>query len=199
MQDSLVSQQRIAEFEKFSKLIGFKRADGAIYGLLVLSPEPLNSDQIAKTLDTSQSSVSQGLKRLSHWGAVESTYHSEQHCHFHHVPTDSLGIVATVFQKREKGDLANFKEHMQRALKDLQAAKEPERSDRTQRIKSIISTCEIAELVMNFVIRLNKLGFEKHYPWMIKSLSQAFDWIVQGGEVTGKIKNRIFSKKDRTL
>jgi len=68
MGDDLLTE--ISCFESFLNNIGFKRIDGAIYGLLVLSETPLTSDEIEKTLSLSQSAISLSLKTLTHFGEM---------------------------------------------------------------------------------------------------------------------------------
>ena len=50
--------EEIRHFENFLSRVGFKRIDGAVYGLLVLAKRPLSSEEIEKALDLSQSAVS---------------------------------------------------------------------------------------------------------------------------------------------
>lgn len=50
---------------------GFPRIAGRIFGLLLLSPEPLSLDDIAERLGVSKASVSTDARRLAHHGIVE--------------------------------------------------------------------------------------------------------------------------------
>ena len=96
--------QEIPAFETFLYKVGFKRNEGAIFGLLVLSDRPLASEQIEEVLGLSQSAVSLALKKLSHYGAVETFENrvSEKRVKLHTVKEDSLSIVASLFRKREQ-------------------------------------------------------------------------------------------------
>jgi HTH-type transcriptional regulator, glycine betaine synthesis regulator len=58
-------------FSDLADLFGNPRSVGAIYGLLFASAEPLTMDLIATRLGLSMGSVSQGLRNLEDFGAIE--------------------------------------------------------------------------------------------------------------------------------
>src|SRR5687768_210706 len=133
----------VAPFEEFLKVIGFKRSDGAIFGLLALSDVPLTSEEIGNALGLSQGAVSQGLKNLTHWGAIESRYSSEKRKQLHSGVVDSLSIVSTVFRKREQGAIESFRHAMENARNRFLAEGDDVDSDRVRRLNSYITTCEL--------------------------------------------------------
>lgn len=65
---SLLSELTV--FENFLSRIGFKRIDGSVFGLLVLSETPMTQDEIGEILGISQSAVSQSLKTLDLYGPL---------------------------------------------------------------------------------------------------------------------------------
>ncbi|MBT3584450.1 MAG: ArsR family transcriptional regulator [Halobacteriovoraceae bacterium] len=166
--------EEIHIFEVFLNKIGFKRIEGAIYGLLVLAKRPLNSEEIEKTLGLSQSAVSQSIKVLNHYGAIESKSDATQpRLKFHSAKEDSLSIVSTVFRKREQEIIEEFRKMAQRVLRNSS----PANLERVSRLKSIISTCEIAESVMNFVLNVSKLELPSDYSAVVRRLPKALDFL----------------------
>ncbi len=143
----------IPAFEDFLYNIGFKRNEGAIFGLLVLSEGPLSSEEIESILNLSQSAVSQGLKKLSLYGAIETresrSSETTKRIKLHHAKEDALTIVATLFRKREQETIEKFKKMAQRVESKKSTDKD---SVVLGRMKSIISTCELAESVIHFVL-----------------------------------------------
>ncbi len=198
---SILSERQrkgLTSFESFLSKVGFKRIDGAIYGLLVLSHSPLSQEQIESELGLSQSAISQSLKTLSHYGAIEITLPSEStrsRVKYYSARADSLGTVATVFRKREQEAIGEFKYLAQGLLKE-----EPE-SDSvvSRRLKSIIETCEIAEAVMDFVMKLTSHQNLTEYSRIIRKLPTALDLLAKttgpttrlaaelGSNITGKL------------
>jgi F0F1-type ATP synthase delta subunit len=94
---------------------------------------------------------------------------------------DSLNIVASVFRKREEEYIVDFKLMAQRVLDKSNGS---DNVARKKRMQSIISTCEIAESVMNFVITIaqNKSRethdqYAAQYEAIVKRLPKALDLI----------------------
>lgn len=199
--------QELPSFEIFFSRIGFKRIDGSIYGLLTLAKKPLTSEEIEETLNLSQSAVSLSLKTLAHFGAIETTGDRDNpgsKAKLHSAKEDSLSIVASVFRKREEEMVADFKAMAQRILDKSQG---PEFSGRKKRMLSIISTCEIAESVMKFVINMahHKKGIDsdQHYDMILKRLPKAFDLIANTAapiaDITLSIKENLTEKFKNNL
>jgi DNA-binding transcriptional regulator GbsR (MarR family) len=61
-------------FAQLAKVMGFPRSLAEIYGLLFISPRPLNMDDLIHRLELSKGSASQGLKFLRNAGAVRTVY-----------------------------------------------------------------------------------------------------------------------------
>ena len=57
-------------FADLAELFGNPRSYGQIYGLLFARETPLTMEEIARRLDISQGSISQGLRQLEAFGAV---------------------------------------------------------------------------------------------------------------------------------
>lgn len=169
----------LASFENFFNRIGFKRIDGSVFGLLVLAKKPLTSEEIEQALNLSQSAVSLSLKTLTHFGAIETTGDRDNpgaKARLHSAKEDSLAIVASVFRKREEEVVKDFKRMAQRVLEKSEGM---EFIVRKRRMQSIVTTCEIAESVMNFVITIaqNKSSSEygAQYDALVKRLPKALD------------------------
>ncbi|MBC7538172.1 MAG: ArsR family transcriptional regulator [Bacteriovorax sp.] len=180
-----IEPQILAElphFEMFFNRIGFKRIDGSVFGLLVLAQKPLTSEEIEEALKLSQSAVSLSLKTLAHFGAIETKdLRENSKAHVHTAKEDSLNIVASLFRKREEEYIVDFKLMSQRVLDKSNG---PDNIARKKRMQSIISTCEIAESVMNFVItiaqnksRENHDQYAAQYEAIVKRLPKALDLI----------------------
>src|SRR5258705_3007397 len=96
-------------FEQFFKTFGFKRVHGRVWGLLVLSGQPLSSREIGDQLSLSQGATSTCLSELTEWGAIHSGFDAARRCHLHAPVGNTLSIVATVFRRREQVVIGHFK------------------------------------------------------------------------------------------
>jgi DNA-binding transcriptional regulator GbsR (MarR family) len=181
--------KELPQFEVFFNRMGFKRIDGSVYGLLVLAERPLTSEEIEETLGLSQSAVSLSLKTLSQFGAITTRDSRETKAKLHSAKEDSLSIVASVFRKREEEYISDLKKMAKRVYeKSLNV----NHTKRKMRMLSIISTCEIAESVMNFVITIAE---NPHCEEVIKKFPRTLDMLTQTSvpliDLTQKLKSNL--------
>lgn len=137
-------------FELFFKTFGFKRVHGRVWGLLVLSEQPLSSKEISEQLEIAQGTTSTALGELTEWGAIRSEFDSHRRCHLHSPVGNALSIVATVFRRREQVAFQQFKQATTRSLEFITARYGP-KDPRVLTLRSIIATCEIGEALMELV------------------------------------------------
>jgi DNA-binding transcriptional regulator GbsR (MarR family) len=199
--------KELPSFEVFFDRIGFKRIDGSVFGLLVLAKKSLTSEEIEQTLNLSQSAVSLSLKTLAHFGAIETTGDRDNpgaKAKLHSAKEDSIAIVASVFRKREEEVITDFK---RMALRVLERSEGSEHASRKKRMQSIVTTCEIAESVMNFVITLahnkSRSEYESQYEAMVKRLPKALDLLSSStaplADLTIAIKDNLTEKFKNNL
>lgn len=141
---------QLPTFEVFFKTFGFKRIHGRVWGLLVLAGQPLSSKEIAAELAISQGATSTCLNELTEWGAILSSFDSARRCHLHEPVSNTISIVATVLRRREQVIFGQFKTGATRTLQYIRE-RYGDRDPRTLTLRSIISSCEIAESVMQMV------------------------------------------------
>lgn len=149
LDEELLAQ--LPTFESLFKVFGFKKVHGRIWGLLVLSGQPLSSRDISGQLHLSQGATSTALNELSQWGATTSEFDSARRCNLHSAVQNTLAIVAQVLRRREQVVLQQFRITAGRTLEHV-TTRYGERDPRVLTLRSIISTCEIAETLMNLVV-----------------------------------------------
>ena len=66
-----IEQKFIIHWGEMGERWGINRTVAQIHGLLYLSPEPLNAEQISATLSMARSTVSVGLHELESWGIIK--------------------------------------------------------------------------------------------------------------------------------
>lgn len=164
--------QQLPQFELFFKTIGFKRVHGRIWGLLVLIGRRLTAKEISESLHLSQGATSTALHELTEWGAITSEFDSERRCHLHGPVSNTLAIAATVIRRREQVVFEQFKVASQRMLAYVQT-QHGEKDPRVMTLRSIISTCEIAEAVMSLVVGAVANALEDSQSLLHKAVSAA--------------------------
>jgi len=143
-------RQELPAFELFFKTFGFKRVHGRIWGLLVLSGQPMSVKDIASELEISQGGTSTTLNELAEWGAVRTSFDSGRRCHVHSPVGNALSIVATVFRRREQVVLQEFKQTASRSMEFVRK-RYGERDPRVLSLRSIVHTCDLADALMQLV------------------------------------------------
>jgi DNA-binding transcriptional regulator GbsR (MarR family) len=149
LEEQLAAQ--LPNFEQFFKTFGFKRIHGRIWGLLVLAGQPLSRAEISDYLKLSQGASSTALTELTEWGTITSEFDSVRRCHLHAPVSNTLSIVATVLRRREQVVFQHFKLSATRTLAYV-SERHGDKDPRVFTLRSIISTCEIAESVMQLVV-----------------------------------------------
>ena len=149
LDEALAAQ--LPNFEQFFKTFGFKRVHGRIWGLLVLAGQALSMREISDYLKLSQGATSTALTELTEWGTITSEFDSARRCQLHAPVSNTLSIVATVLRRREQVVFQQFKLSTARTLAYV-SERYGEKDPRVFTLRSIISTCEIAESVMQLVV-----------------------------------------------
>ncbi|WP_136678824.1 GbsR/MarR family transcriptional regulator [Neptunomonas sp. XY-337] len=95
----------VFHFGEMGSRWGFNRTVGQMYALMVISPEPLNANQISEALSVSRGNVSMGIKELQSWQLIQQ----------HHIPGDRKEyfspkgsiweMASTVFEERRKREV----------------------------------------------------------------------------------------------
>ena len=185
-------------FEDFLKKIGFKRIEGSVYGFLALSENPLSSEDIQAGLGLSQSAVSNSLKTLTFYKAIEAGEDRERGCRVYEASEDCLSIVSNVFKKRESDFIREYKLMAERIIKVSREKGATENSVRIKRFKSIVSTCELGEVIIGFVYSLDELGLSQHLPKVTDKLPNVLNLVTtnaeKGLDVANKLKGIVGSR-----
>lgn len=141
---------QLATFELFFKTVGFKRIHGRMWGFLILAGRPLSSREISTHLGLSQGATSTCLNELTEWGAVNSEFDVARRCHLHSPVSNTMSIVATVLRRREQVVFGKFKRGAAQTMEYV-SNRYGERDPRVLSLRSIITSLEIAEGVMQLV------------------------------------------------
>ncbi len=76
-----------------------------IHALLVISPEPLTTDDIIAELDISRGNVSMSLKSLMDWGIVEKAYMPGERKEYFQAEKDVWKMSVQVAEERRRREL----------------------------------------------------------------------------------------------
>jgi DNA-binding transcriptional regulator GbsR (MarR family) len=111
-----VQDELAAVCASIAEFWGFTRTQGRIFGLLLMSPEPLDHTAIRTRLDISAGSASMTLAALQEWGVVRRE--GRHYC----AETDFWKLIRHVLDRRERARVDEAIERVSRALTLLQSA-----------------------------------------------------------------------------
>lgn len=178
-------QAELPTFELFFKTFGFKRVHGRVWGLLVLAGQRLSSRDISRVLRLSQGATSTALNELTAWGAIQSEFDADRRCHLHSPVGNTLSIVATVFRRREQVVLGRLKQTAQSTLVYVRREYGP-RDPRVITLRSIISSLEIADAVMQLVFSSVERALGDSQSILSKAVGTALKIGMRGAGKRGK-------------
>ncbi len=84
---------------------GLNRTLGQMCGLLYVSPEPLNADEIADALKISRSNVSMGLKELKAWRLVRAANVPGDRREYWTTPKDVWEVFRVLSEERRRREI----------------------------------------------------------------------------------------------
>ena len=95
----------VQHFGEMGSRWGINRTVGQMYALLVISEEPMNSDQLANTLNLSRSNVSMGIKELNAWNLLRTVSKSGDRKTYYTTPEDIWEIARTLIAEKRKREI----------------------------------------------------------------------------------------------
>jgi DNA-binding transcriptional regulator GbsR (MarR family) len=95
----------VAHFGEMGSRWGINRTVGQIYALIYVSPEPLNADEIAESLEFSRSNVSMGLKELQAWRLVRLRHRPGDRREYFEAPGDAWDVFRTLAEERRRREI----------------------------------------------------------------------------------------------
>jgi HTH-type transcriptional regulator, glycine betaine synthesis regulator len=155
---------------RITEFWGFSRIMGQLYGVLYLSPEPLNLDDMVQELSVSKGNVSINIRALERWNMVRSVWVKGDRKDYYEAETDFWKIVRGVLREREKKEfdqvLSAVGSNLKKASELHKAGKTAETAftaERLRRIEDFISTMDkfVGVLLTMEDLKRNFSGFKK--------------------------------------
>ncbi len=114
----------VSHFGEMGSRWGINRTVGQIYALIYVSPQPVNADEIAQSLEFSRSNVSMGLKELQAWRLVNLRHVSGDRREYFDAPTDAWEIFRTLAEERRRREIEPTLSMLRNALLDQPTTEE---------------------------------------------------------------------------
>jgi DNA-binding transcriptional regulator GbsR (MarR family) len=140
---------------------GFSKVMGQLYGVLLLSPEPLSLDDLMERLDISKANVSMNMRTLEHLGMVRQVWVRGKtgRRKYYEAETDFVQIATNILNSREMRDVDRALSVLQGNMDTLYAAMPEMTADDQQvaelyveRIAEMQTMFRFAQLVITSIL-----------------------------------------------
>jgi DNA-binding transcriptional regulator GbsR (MarR family) len=165
-----VENSMIDGLGQLADYFGFSKVMGQLYGVLLLSPEPLSLDDLMEKLSISKASVSTNLRTLEHMGMVRQAWvkGGSGRRKYYESETDFWQIITNILSGREMRDVERAlsimeknNQKLSKSMKDMSAEDQELASLYIDRISQIEGLFRFAQLVITSVLSQgNEMDFE---------------------------------------
>ena len=131
---------------------GLNRTLGQMCGLLFVSPEPLNADEIAGELHISRSNVSMGLKELKTWRLVKPASVPGDRREYWTTPDDVWEIFRVLAEERRRREIDPTLSMLREALVNKPTTDDEQHAQRRMR-----EMHDLLELTTNWIDEVHDL------------------------------------------
>jgi DNA-binding transcriptional regulator GbsR (MarR family) len=138
---SQAQQQFILHWGEMSSRWGINRSMAQIHGLLYLSEEPLNAEDLSDQLGLARSNVSTSLRELQAWGIVRVTHRLGDRRDYFQAVTDVWQLFLTILEERKRREIDPTLAMLRECLAEQEGA-DPEDDHVAQRMRDLLELLE---------------------------------------------------------
>ena len=163
-----VQDSTVAGLGRLAGFFGFSEVMGRLYGMLLLSPEPLSLDDLAEGLRISKGSVSMNMRSLERWGMAKEVWVRGERKKYYMAESDMWTVIRNVLSGREMREvqlalqvLGDSVVRLQQAEEELPADEREQAEYVLERIADLRSFFELAQAAMvTFVGSSEEMNFD---------------------------------------
>jgi len=116
-----IAQKFIVHWGEMGEKWGINRTIAQIHGLLYLSPEPLNAEEISDTLSVARSTVSVGLHELESWGIIRVVHTLGDRTDRFEIKGDVYEMFRFIVEYRKRREVDPTLQMLREAMTELEA------------------------------------------------------------------------------
>jgi len=148
-----VTEKFILHWGEMGTRWGVNRTVAQIHALLYLSPQPLNAEEIAKTLSIARSNVSTSLRELESWGIVRATHLLGDRREHYQATKDVWEMARVILDERKRREIDPTLTVLRECLQEVEAQGES-KPDMRERLKAMLGFVELVTSLYDQVARL---------------------------------------------
>jgi DNA-binding transcriptional regulator GbsR (MarR family) len=148
-----VTEKFILHWGEMGTRWGVNRTVAQIHALLYLSPQPMNAEDIAKTLSIARSNVSTSLKELESWGIVRAIHLLGDRREHYQAGKDVWEMARVILDERKRREIDPTVSVLRECLHELDG-KGPSETEMRERLKAML---EFVEMLTSFYTQISRL------------------------------------------
>ena len=150
---------------RITEFWGFTRTMGRLFGFLYLTPAPMALQDACERLHISTGNASMTLTQLLRWGVVRKVWVKGERRDFYEAETDFWKMISGVLNERERREIREANENIDRAIAMARAARAEARGEARrvveftlERLDRLQTLFRLGETILNTLI--SKLRFD---------------------------------------
>lgn len=126
MHENLVAVQdsTVSGLGRLAGFFGFSDVMGRLYGILLMSPEPMSLDDLAEGLRISKGSVSMNMRSLERWGMAKEVWVRGERKKYYMAESDLWTVIRNVLSGREMREVQLALQVLGESVEKLKAAED---------------------------------------------------------------------------
>jgi len=137
-----VTEKFVLHWGEMGTRWGVNRTVAQIHALLYLSPQPLNAEEIAKTLSIARSNVSTSLRELESWGIVRAIHLLGDRREHYQATKDVWEMARVILDERKRREIDPTVNLLRECLRDLDG-KGPSDTEMRARLEAMLGFVEM--------------------------------------------------------
>jgi len=145
---------------QLASYFGFTKVMGQLFGVLMLSPDPLSLDDLMDRLGISKASVSTNMRTLEHMGIVREVWVKDDRRKYYRAEGDFWRILTNILSNRELRDVNQALHVLEENAGQLQkASQEMDEEERKlaefyiERLNTLQEFFRLAQLLLMSIIQ----------------------------------------------
>ena len=158
-----IAQKFIVHWGEMGEKWGINRTVSQIHGLLYLSPEPLNAEEISETLSVARSTVSVGLRELESWGIIRVVHTLGDRTDRFEIKGDVYEMFRFIVEYRKRREVDPTLQVLRGIVTELEASGDPHTKEKIGEMLSLFETSDslyqqIQKIPTRKIVRIAKMS-----------------------------------------
>ncbi|HEX2995012.1 MAG TPA: hypothetical protein VHP14_09310 [Anaerolineales bacterium] len=157
------AQKFIIHWGEMGEKWGINRTIAQIHGLLYLSPEPLNAEEICETLSLARSTVSVGLRELESWGIVRVVHTLGDRTDRFEIKGDVYEMFRFIVEYRKRREVDPTLGMLREAMTELESGGDAHTREKIGEMLTLFETSDslyqqFQKVPTRTIVRMAKMG-----------------------------------------